>query len=152
VKILIIEDDKNKRNQIIERLSGYFPDLEFIVKSSFQQGVKTLRSSSFDILLLDMTLPTFDIDINSSGGKIRNFAGMDILDVMQQRKIVLKTIVITQYESFGEELVTISQMKDILRERYNKNFVDIIYYSSSSKSWFESLKKLLGDQYESINR
>ena len=86
MKILIIEDDKNKRNQIIERLSGYFPDLEFIVKSSFQQGVKTLRSSSFDILLLDMTLPTFDIDINSSGGKIRNFAGMDILDVMQQRK------------------------------------------------------------------
>ena len=42
-------------------------------------------------------------------------------------------------------------MKDILRERYNKNFVDIIYYSSSSKSWFESLKKLLGDLYESIN-
>ena len=98
-----------------------------------------------------MTLPTFDIDINSSGGKIRNFAGMDILDVMQRRQIVLKTIVITQYESFGEELVTISQMKDILRERYNKNFVDIIYYSSSSKSWFDSLKKLLGDLYESIN-
>ena len=68
---------------------------------------------------------------------------MDILDVMQQRQIGLKTIVITQYESFGEELVTISQMKDILKDRYNKNFVDIIYYSSSSKSWFESLKKLL---------
>ena len=151
MKILMIADDKNKSTQIIERLSSYFTDIDFTVKRSFQQGVKTLRSSSFDVLLLDMTLPTFDIDINSSGGKIRNFAGMDILDVMQQRQIVLKTIVITQYESFGEELVTISQMKDILRDRYNKNFVDIIYYSSSSKSWFESLKKLLGDLYESIN-
>ena len=151
MKILIIEDDKNKSTQIIERLSSYFTDIDFTVKRSFQQGVKTLRSSSFDVLLLDMTLPTFDIDINSSGGKIRNFAAMDILDVMQQRQIGLKTIVITQYESFGEELVTISQMKDILKDRYNKNFVDIIYYSSSSKSWFESLKKLLGDLYESIN-
>jgi len=81
VKILIIEDDKNKSTQIIERLSSYFTDIDFTVKRSFQQGVKTLRSSSFDVLLLDMTLPTFDIDINSSGGKIRNFAGMDILDV-----------------------------------------------------------------------
>ena len=66
MKILIIEDDKNKSTQIIERLSSYFTDIDFTVKRSFQQGVKTLRSSSFDVLLLDMTLPTFDIDINSS--------------------------------------------------------------------------------------
>ena len=98
-----------------------------------------------------MTLPTFDIDTNSGGGKIRNFAGMEILEEMLQRDIILKTIIITQYESFGEEQVTISQMRRILKQKYNKNFIEIIYYSSSSKSWFENLTKLVGELNESTD-
>lgn len=151
VRILIIEDDKNKSSQIIERLKNQYSNLTFSEKRSFQQGVKSLRNSSFDLLLLDMTLPTFDIDTNSGGGKIRNFAGMEILEEMLQRDIILKTIIITQYESFGEEQVTISQMRRILKQKYNKNFIEIIYYSSSSKSWFESLTKLVGELNESTD-
>lgn len=120
VRILIIEDDKNKSSQIIERLKNQYSNLTFSEKRSFQQGVKSLRNSCFDLLLLDMTLPTFDIDTNSGGGKIRNFAGMDILEEMLQREIILKTIIITQYESFGEEQITISQMRKILKENIIK--------------------------------
>ena len=98
-----------------------------------------------------MTLPTFDIDTNSGGGKIRNFAGREILEEMLQREINLKTIIITQYESFGEEQITISQMRNILKEKYHKNFIEIIYYSSSSKSWFENLTKLVGELNESTD-
>ena len=151
MKILIIEDDKNKSSQIIERLNSQYSNLTFSEKRSFQQGIKSLRNSSFDLLLLDMTLPTFDIDTNRGGGKIRNFAGMEILEEMLQREINLKTIIITQYESFGEEQITISQMRTILKEKYNKNFIEIIYYSSSSKSWFENLTKLVGELNESTN-
>jgi response regulator len=151
VKILIIEDDKNKSSQVIERLNSQYSNLTFSEKRSFQQGVKSLRNSSFDLLLLDMTLPTFDIDTNSGGGKIRNFAGREILEEMLQREINLKTIIITQYESFGEEQITISQMRNILKEKYHKNFIEIIYYSSSSKSWFENLTKLVGELNESTD-
>lgn len=151
VKILIIEDDKNKSSQIIERLNSQYSNLTFSEKRSFQQGVKSLRNSSFDLLLLDMTLPTFDIDTNSGGGKIRNFAGREILEEMLQREINLKTIIITQYESFGEEQITISKMRTILKEKYHKNFIEIIYYSSSSKSWFENLTKLVGELNESTD-
>ncbi|MFS9059260.1 hypothetical protein [Streptococcus infantis] len=151
MKILIIEDDKNKSSQIIERLNSQYSNLTFSEKRSFQQGVKSLRNSSFDLLLLDMTLPTFDIDTNSGGGKIRNFAGREILEEMLQREINLKTIIITQYESFGEEQITISKMRTILKEKYHKNFIEIIYYSSSSKSWFENLTKLVGELNESTD-
>ena len=151
MKILIIEDDKNKSSQVIERLNSQYSNLTFSEKRSFQQGVKSLRNSSFDLLLLDMTLPTFDIDTNSGGGKIRNFAGREILEEMLQREINLKTIIITQYESFGEEQITISQMRTILKEKYHKNFIEIIYYSSSSKSWFENLTKLVGELNESTD-
>ncbi|RSJ64935.1 hypothetical protein D8803_05285 [Streptococcus oralis] len=151
MKILIIEDDKNKSSQVIERLNSQYSNLTFSEKRSFQQGVKSLRNSSFDLLLLDMTLPTFDIDTNSGGGKIRNFAGREILEEMLQREINLKTIIITQYESFGEEQITISQMRNILKEKYHKNFIEIIYYSSSSKSWFENLTKLVGELNESTD-
>ena len=151
MKILIIEDDKNKSYQVIERLNSQYSNLTFSEKRSFQQGVKSLRNSSFDLLLLDMTLPTFDIDTNSGGGKIRNFAGREILEEMLQREINLKTIIITQYESFGEEQITISQMRNILKEKYHKNFIEIIYYSSSSKSWFENLTKLVGELNESTD-
>ena len=151
MKILIIEDDKNKSSQVIERLNSQYSNLTFSEKRSFQQGVKSLRNSSFDLLLLDMTLPTFDIDTNSGGGKIRNFAGREILEEMLQREINLKTIIITQYESLGEEQITISQMRNILKEKYHKNFIEIIYYSSSSKSWFENLTKLVGELNESTD-
>ena len=151
MKILIIEDDKNKSSQVIERLNSQYSNLTFSEKRSFQQGVKSLRNSSFDLLLLDMTLPTFDIDTNSGGGKIRNFAGREILEEMLQREINLKTIIITQYESFGEEQITISQMRNILKEKYHKNFIEIIYYISSSKSWFENLTKLVGELNESTD-
>ena len=92
VRILIIEDDKNKSSQVIERLNSQYSNLTFSEKRSFQQGVKSLRNSSFDLLLLDMTLPTFDIDTNSGGGKIRNFAGMEILEEMLQREINLQSL------------------------------------------------------------
>ena len=42
-------------------------------------------------------------------------------------------------------------MRTILKEKYHKNFIEIIYYSSSSKSWFENLTKLVGELNESTD-
>lgn len=142
VKILIIEDDNNKNKQIISLMEeAYAENITITEAHSFQKGVKEIRTSQFDYLLLDMTLPAFDIDTNHIGGKIRKFAGIDILMEMKRRKINLKTIIVTQFDSFGdgESLITIKELRKQLNSRFKENFKEIIYYNSSLTTWRDEL-------------
>ena len=146
IKLLIIEDDNNKNKQIISLIEETFPEESIITEAhSFQKGVKELRLNKFDILLLDMTLPSFDIDTNHTGGSIRKFAGIDILSDMKRQNIKLATIIVTQFDSFGEGKyrITNKELREQLTLDFEENFKGIIYYNSSLTTWRSELIKTI---------
>ena len=149
MNLLLIEDDNNKSKQIINSIQeAYFNNVNISEAHSFQKGMKKIRTENYNCLLLDMTLPTYDIETNHSGGTTKKFGGIAILDEMKMREIYLKTIIITQFDTFGEgkNLITIKELREQLKRDFSENFEEIIYYNSSLTTWRDKLIKIL-DRY-----
>lgn len=141
MKFLIIEDDDYKKNKIVDYIVDIFGDVTFKSAKSVNSAVLLLENLADDyIVLLDMSLPTYDID-NSSGGKPQGFGGKEILRNMEFLDLNNKVIVITQYESIplGEEDIGSIQIKRELEEEFEDIFQDLIHFNVVSDAWKEKL-------------
>jgi len=80
-------------------------DVQVVCARSFNSGLKSLAvgAKRFDLVLLDMTMPTYDVTPSEpTGGSIEHFAGRDLLAQMKLRQIDISVAVITMFVSFGE--------------------------------------------------
>jgi CheY-like chemotaxis protein len=144
MKILIIEDDQNKIKQISEYVKTIMPDNKICEKRSYQSGLKEIQNGNYDVVLLDMSMPTFDISPQETGGRPRQFAGKEILMQMKRKKLKTSVIVVTQFERFGENNgITLSQLKEELKGIYEGVYVGTVYYNAALNNWKEELKDML---------
>jgi DNA-binding response OmpR family regulator len=60
MKILLVEDDENKRAQLEHFIREFWPSSTLATAISLQSGLRALRADSFDVIVLDMTLPNYD--------------------------------------------------------------------------------------------
>lgn len=145
MKVLIIEDDKNKINQVTLTLKDRFPTFLIEQKFSFQSGLKAVLLKEHDLILLDMSMPNFDITQTDDGGRPKAFAGKEILRQMKRRSIKIPVIVITQFEKFGEisNRTSVEELTEQLSTNYSINFKGIVYYNPAEKKWADDLIKLV---------
>ncbi|MDN7243016.1 response regulator [Planococcus sp. N028] len=145
MRILIIEDDQNKRKQVLDFIEETISHFDIESKSSFKSGLKELINTHYDLLLLDMSMPTFDITVSETGGKLLPFAGKEILRQMKRRKIFIPTIVITQFEKFGdyEKTLNLEELKAELERDFRDIYLGAVYYNPASSSWRDDLKEKL---------
>ena len=146
MKILLVEDDSNKMRSIRAELRRIRPDATIVEARSYQSGMKHLMHESFDFVLLDMSLPTFDIRQGEDGFQVDAFAGREILTEMDRKGVSVSTAVITMFETFGEggDLMTLEELHKELAQKFPSVYRGAIYYNSSEIKWKESLGKLLG--------
>ena len=141
MNILIIDDDLNKRERIIEFIKSEYECINIVQKKSYQSALKEIFSQAYDMVLLDMTMPTFDIDIGEAGGRIRVFAGKEVMRKMIRRKYLFPVVIITQFERFGDDKneILFDALKEELSSSYPEVFRDMIYYNAASSSWHDIL-------------
>lgn len=150
-KILLVEDDEDKRNQIIQYINeNFICELEEV--RSYHSAINAIRSKQFDLILLDMTIPTFDITSVEPGGRSQPFGGELILSEMDRKSIDSKVIVITQFDLFGEgdEEIGLSDLNRRLINQFNEIYIGAIQYSISYNSWQEMLKNKIKTIIEKI--
>jgi DNA-binding LytR/AlgR family response regulator len=142
-KILIIEDEQRKLDHLKEFLNMEFPDIEFEEKHSYNSALKEIveNHKKYDLLLLDMSMTTYDVSVEESGGVPEPLAGENILDAMYLNEIPTKVIVVTMYESFvGKKLKAF----DIeLKENYPDNYLGFVFFSHKNTDWRTELKKYI---------
>lgn len=143
MKFFIIEDDDYKKNKIVDCIHESFGNSTFKFAKSVSSAVIQLETLGEDyIVLLDMSLPTYDLD-NSSGGKPQGFGGKEILRNMEFFDLNNKVIVITQYESIplaGRD-VDLHEIKNDLVVEFDGIFHDLIHFSVISDTWKGKLIK-----------
>lgn len=140
-KVLLVEDDEDKRNQIIHYLNGNFIcELEEV--RSYHSALNAVRTQDFDLILLDMTIPTFDITSMEPGGRSQPFGGELILSEMDRKSIDSKVVIITQFDLFGEgdEEIGLSDLNRRLINQFSDIYIGAIQYSISYNSWQELLR------------
>ncbi len=145
MKFLIVEDDTNKVRGISAFLKENFPNAQYQIRKSYQSGLKALYTEIFDIVLLDMQLPTFDIQSGEDGYKFRKLAGMDILQELKRKKKRIRIIIVTQFETFGEgdSYIELSNLKTLLKQEFPENYIDTVYYNPSQSGWKLELRNII---------
>ena len=143
VNILYVEDEEVKAKEVISAL-GTVDNIE--LKKSLSSGLAAIQEKSFDLILLDMSLPLYDYSSEDENeNDFETFAGIDILEELDRKGRADKVAVITAFDILGEgeNEITMLQLDKKLREEYEEVYLGLIYYDSSSLEWRRSLQKLL---------
>ena len=151
MKILIVEDQPEKRDQIKDFIKDYI-SFETIIKDkeSLRGALKEIiTNSDYELILLDMSMPNFDPSVDDpTDCSPESFAGKELLEQLELRKIQIPVIVITQYSSFEGGTITLDDLSNDLKNKYGNHFLGAVYFNSSSDSWKEELQILLIDYHE----
>lgn len=145
MRLLIVEDDENKRTQLTAFISVRFPEADISTARSFQSGLRQIVTGSFDLIILDMSMPTFDVGVDEDGGRPQVYAGREILRQMDRRKIVVPVVIVTQFETFGEgdASLTLQQLAAQLKIAHPHTYFGAVYYNAAYEDWKEELAKKL---------
>ena len=146
IHILLVEDEKPKQTHIQRFLDQVATDVTVSVARSVNTALDCLEEKPSDLLLLDMSLPTFDVGERESGGRPQGFGGIEILRLMTHAGIACPTIVITGYEAFTQksgQRVELAQMREELIREFPKIFRGVLHYNSTYDEWERELAKTL---------
>lgn len=143
MKILIIEDNKNK----LSRLKSFILDMRFEKEikieeaNSFTSGIRRINEKIWDIVILDMSLPTYDITHHENGGDKKPVAGKEIMKRMIHRNIIIPVIIITQFDTFGENRITLDILNREFEEEFGRIWKGTIFYDGDE--WKNKLDYIL---------
>ena len=145
MKVLFIEDDPNKQEKIAGFLKATFPSTALEQVRSYNAGYNALIKERFDLVLLDMSLPMFDITEREDGYAVDPYAGRYLLMEMERKEIFIPVVVITQFDTFGEaeEFKTLAQLDSELRQQFPVNYRDSVFYSPAEENWKSRLESIV---------
>lgn len=143
---LIIEDDEYKMARLRNFLEQESPSLQIDVARSYKTGLLSLIALCPCLVLMDMTLPSFDIQPGTDGGRPLSLGGKELLRQMNRRGIKSPAIVVTGFDTFGHgsRVVTLKQLDDELAEEFGSFYLGSVYFNAASEDWRDRLRDLVG--------
>ncbi len=147
MKILLIEDDERKGEQIRTFLKACLPDVSVTLARSYRSGLQSLEDTSLNLIILDMTIPTYDVSAVETGGRPHAFGGRELLHQMLRRGIATPVVVVTQYEKFGEgsRSSTLAELDTELGDTFGSQYLGAIHYSPATDNWKDGLLTVFED-------
>lgn len=146
MKFLIVEDEEPKREAIINVVGARFPSIDMATARSVRSAIKAISDSAPDFLLLDMSLPTFDIAPGEPGGRPQGEGGVEVLRYMEMVDKSIPTIVITGYDAFKRkdgQRIAFDQLSIELSKYFPDHFKGLIHFDPIKGVWGDKLIDLL---------
>ena len=140
-KILLIEDDENKRTSVLNVLRRSLRDSLFETVHSVRKAIDALDRQPFDLIVADMSLPTFDIQVRERGGTPRPFGGIEVFDHLDRIESSTPVIVVTSYPVLtdGKKSLSFHDLETQLKRDFPKNFSGLVYFDSAYANWEHEL-------------
>lgn len=131
MKVLVVEDDDTKREQLVSFIESFYA-VDVQSARSFQSGLRAILNDEPDLILLDMTMRNFDRSPTEDGGRPHPFAGREILRQMQRSKVQTPVVVVTAFDRFGEEAdyMTLSELTTDLTKRFS-NYIGTVQFKGN---------------------
>lgn len=139
--ILLVEDNYHKRQKIIDFVKTNYMNATINEAHSFSSGSKAATEIDYDLVILDISLPTYDKVGNEAGGRKRMFGGREIARKLTRRRPGSKIVFLTQYDAFSEGGLSLSfdELGEILKTECGDSYLGLIHYDSAKSSWKELL-------------
>jgi len=132
-KVLIIEDDNFKIRDIKKCLT----DWDITAVESVRDGVVSIANEKFDLVILDMSLPTYKKTSRTSSGSSQAQGGLEVLREIKSNADQTKVIIVSQYPDIELDgnLIALEKAPELLKDRYRANMIGAIIYDSESHDW-----------------
>lgn len=150
MKILLADDETRKIENISEFLRESVRHACVSTSRSVRSTIAAIRQSEFQLIILDMSLPTFDIAPGEPGGRAQGSGGIEVLRHMDFYGIQTPVIVVTQYETVPEhgELVPLEAIETRLYKEHPGIFKGCVFFGALSDTW----RPILGEKLDTIFR
>jgi len=145
MKVLVIEDDDLK----FELLAGFFKEDargDVLVRAaSYQSGIMKLVEETFDLVLLDMTLPVSDLELSPVGMEWLTFGGQLVLRECKRRKLSARIVVVSQYKAFvrDNEEVSFEQLRDEILLQNQELVIGCVHLDRAADNWRQEILNLI---------
>lgn len=138
MKILLVEDEPHKHEELTACLQQFYGDQLWLSHvESVHDAFWAVSIDDFDIVILDMALPTFSTDgATAQRGLDQAQGGVEVLRTLKSRGIRSNIIIITQYPDIaldGKRL-KLASAAAVLSQRYEQNVIGGILYKYRSPS------------------
>lgn len=147
MRLLLVEDEAPKLANLKDFLRKGYPKFEVATAKSVRSAVDALRAhdADFAMVILDMSLPTFDIQNNESGGTPQGFGGLEVMRFMDRRGTNIPVIVVTAYTAFDEGSLTLGldDLRNKLLAEYPGAFRALVYYNVVYNTWTAELREAI---------
>lgn len=148
MEILYVEDEQNKARQVVQVIKENIPSVNILLRNSYNAALMEIGRENLDLILLDMSLPLYDVSEAmeyEEDNDFETFAGIDLLEELVRIDSKKKVIIITAFDVLGEDdnRINLMQLDEKMKKEYCDNYRGIIYYSSSSLEWCHELVELI---------
>lgn len=145
LSLLLVEDNYHKRQKIIDFIESSFPNSYINEAHSFSSGSKAATDRDYDLVILDISLPTYDKIGNEAGGRKRMFGGREIARKLTRRRPDSNVVFLTQYDAFSEGGLSLSfeELGKILNAECGSSYLGLIHYDSAKSSWKNLLLSII---------
>lgn len=151
MKILLVEDEQHKRDELsLFLLEAGLGEISLDSAESVGDAIMSVESNDYDLIILDMALPTFSVnEVVDEGGQDQQTGGVEILRELKALGKSANVIVVTQYTdvSLGGRHVKLREARKLLSIRYKQNILGLIGYKYKSKSNRSKLTRILRQKW-----
>lgn len=148
--IALIEDEAEKAEALKSALIEFGVQDDAIEEiNNVRDAVLSVRKSSYRVIILDVSLPTFSPDgmVGSAGRAQQQSGGLEVLRALKFEKRSSPIIIVTQYPDiiFEGRSVELASVSEHVKERYDQDVIDVILYREADPTgWREKLKQAIG--------
>ena len=147
MKILLIEDEAHKREEISTHLRAFYgDDLSLTIADSVRAAISDITQNDYGLIVLDMALPTFSLEEKvSDTGLDQALGGVEVLRTLRALNKIQHVIIVTQYPDIflDGRRVKIAKAQYSLEKKYGQTIVGSVLYKYKSPNTRNKVHNLL---------
>lgn len=149
-RILLVEDDPYKEKGLREAMQEVANDIELALAVSVQTAVASVRSSVFDLVVLDMALPSHDRSLGKGNPRQMPSGGLEVLLNLNEKQRRDPVIIVTQYPEIeiNGQLISIEEVPDILPIIVDVELRGIVQYDEFAPEWRMKFQSIMRECFD----
>lgn len=149
-KVLLVEDDLFKKEEILSQLNLISLEVDVSYASSVQQSITQICAEVFDLIILDMALPSHDIGQSSASPLTLLAGGVELLHELSYTERSDPVLILTQYPDvpYDNQIVNLMKFKAIINADLDLNIIEACHFEKVSSNWKMKFNSVVKDLYD----
>lgn len=148
--ILIVEDDDYKKEALNREIRTVSDTISIMNVMSVQKGIEQLHKQKFHLIILDMALPSHDIEHSSASPLTLLDGGVEVLHELSYLDRADPILIVTQYPDvpYEDQIIGLEQFRKSISSQLKLNIMNACHFEKNASKWKLVVKSTVRDLYE----